>query len=149
MVRNTYPLVLTWWRQHDITSIAKWLLAIWRSYVANNHWQFGVNYCKIDLTIWLHLIATCSLAILQQPTTKHTLAILATSYHVNRNNRVSSFYWTRESKLCFLTCFSYFIRYFHILVFLWNCYLLISLRLSWLHGNRISCPVSCTIGTPS
>ncbi len=39
--------------------------------------------------------------------------------------------------------------YFHILVFLQNCYLLISLRLSWLHGNAISCPGSRTFGTPS
>jgi hypothetical protein len=53
------------------------------------------------------------------------LAILATSYRFNRNNRVSSFYWTRGSKLCYLTCFSYFSCYFHILVFLQNCYLLI------------------------
>ncbi len=45
------------------------------------------------------------------------LAILGTSYCLNRNNRVSSFYWTRESKLCFLTCFSYFSCYFHILYF--------------------------------
>ncbi len=67
--------------------------------------------------------------------------ILAASYCLNRNNRVSSFYKTRGSKLCFLACFSYFSRYFHILVFLQNCYLLISLRLSWLHGNLISCPV--------
>ncbi len=29
-----------------------------------------------------------------------------------------------------------------------NCYSLIYLRLSWLHGNRISCPVPCTLGTP-
>ncbi len=68
------------------------------------------------------------------------LAILATSYCLNRNDRVSSFYWTRGSKLCFLTCFSYFIRYFLILVFSQNCYLLIFLRLSWLHGNPISRP---------
>ncbi len=52
------------------------------------------------------------------------LAILVTSYCLNRNDRVSSFYWTRGSKLCFLTCFSYFSLYFHILVFLQNCYLL-------------------------
>jgi hypothetical protein len=52
------------------------------------------------------------------------LVILATSYCLNRNNRVSSFYWTRGSKLCFLTCFSYFSRYFHILVFSRNHYLL-------------------------
>jgi hypothetical protein len=35
------------------------------------------------------------------------------------------------------------------LVFLQNCYSLISLRLSWLLRNPISCPISCTIGTPS
>ena len=49
----------------------------------------------------------------------------------------------------FLTCFSYFSCYFHILVFLQNLYLLISSRLSRLHGNPISCPISCTLGTPS
>ncbi len=76
------------------------------------------------------------------------LAILATSYCLNRNDRVSIFYQTRGSKQCFLTCFSYFSRYFLILVFLQNHYLLISLRLSWLHGNLTSRPVSCTIGTP-
>ncbi len=36
-----------------------------------------------------------------------------------------------------------------LLVFLQNCYLLISSCLSWLHGNPISCPVSRTLGTPS
>jgi hypothetical protein len=41
------------------------------------------------------------------------------------------------------------VQYFHILVFLLNCYLLISLCLSQLHGNPISYPVSCTLGTPS
>ncbi len=54
------------------------------------------------------------------------LAILANSYRLNRNDRVSSFYWTRGGKQCFLTCFSYFSRYFHILIFLRNHYLLIS-----------------------
>ena len=78
--------------------------------------------------IWLYFIAKCLLAILQQPIAKHTMAILATSYRLNRNNRVSSFYWTRGSKQCFLTCFSYFSCYFLILVFLHNCYLLILLR---------------------
>jgi hypothetical protein len=34
-----------------------------------------------------------------------------------------------------------------LLVFLQNCYLLISSRLSRLHGNPISCPISHTIGT--
>jgi hypothetical protein len=75
--------------------------------------------------MWLCLIAKCLLAIWQQPIAKHMLAILVTSYRLNRNDRVSSFYWTRGSKLCFLTCFSYFSRYFHILVFLQNRYLLI------------------------
>jgi hypothetical protein len=73
------------------------------------------------------------------------LAILATSYCLNRNNRVSSFYWTRESKQCFLTCFSYSSCYFLILVFLQNCKLLISSCLSRLHGNLISCLVSHTM----
>ncbi len=56
-------------------------------------------------------------------------------------DRFSSFYWIRGSKRCFLTSFSYLNCYFIFLVFLHNCYLLVSLRLSWLHGNLISCPV--------
>ncbi len=68
---------------------------------------------------------------------------------LKQNGRVSSFYKTRGSKLCFLTSFSYFSCYFHILVFSRNHYLLISSRLSRLHGNPISCPISCTLGTPS
>ncbi len=62
----------------------------------------------------------------------------------NRYDRVSSFYWTRGSKLCFLIRFSYFSCYFLSLVFLQNCYSLISLHLSWLCRNPISCPVSQT-----
>ncbi len=69
-----------------------------------------------------------------------------TSYCLKRNDRVISFYKTRGSKLCFLTCFSYFSRYFYILVFFRNCYLLISSRLSRLHRNPISHPVSHTFG---
>jgi hypothetical protein len=88
--------------------------------------------------IWLCRIAYPSLAILRQPIAKHMLAILATSYHLNKNDRVSSFYWTRGSKQCFLTCFSYF-----------SCYFLLSLHLSRLHGNPIFRPASHTIGTPS
>jgi hypothetical protein len=49
----------------------------------------------------------------------------------------------------FLTGFSYFSRYFHILVFLQNRYSLISLRLSRLHGNPTSRTVSSIIGTSS
>ncbi len=85
----------------------------------------------------------------QHPIAKHTLAILANSYRLNRNKRGRSFYWTRGSKLCFLTCFSYLSCYFLIIVFLHNPYLLIILLLSWLHGNLISHPVSCTFGNPS
>ncbi len=110
--------------------IAKYLLAIWR-YLIN----------KWTLAIWWHPITKHMLAVWRHPITKHTLAILATSYRLNKNVRVSSFYWTRGSKLCFLTCFSYFSHYFLILVFLRNCYLLISLRLSWLQRNPASCPV--------
>ncbi len=57
------------------------------------------------------------LAIWQKPIAKHTLANLATSYCLNRNDRVSSLYWTSGSKLCFLTCFSYFSCYFLFSVF--------------------------------
>ncbi len=113
-------------------------MAIWWSFIA-----------KYLLVIWRYCIAKCTLAIWWHPIAKHTLAILVTSYCSNRNDRVSSFYWTRGSKLCFLTCFSYFRCYFLILEFLQNCYSLISLRLSRLHGNPISCPISCTFGTPS
>ncbi len=114
-------------------------MAIWLYFIA-----------KYTLAIWRHPIAKCTLANWRQPIAKHSLAILATSYHINRNYRGSSFYKTRGSKLCFLTCFSYFSCYFHILVFLWNRYILISsCPFFWLHGNTISCPVSCTIGTPS
>jgi hypothetical protein len=67
--------------------------------------------------IWQCRIAKRSLAILQQPIAKHMLAILANSYRLSGNNRASSFYWTRGSKQCFLTCFSYFSCYFCILVF--------------------------------
>jgi hypothetical protein len=60
---------------------------------------------------------------------------------LNLNDRVSSFYWTRGIKLCFLTRFSFFSCYFLILVLLQNCYLLISSCLSRLHGNPISRPI--------
>ncbi len=73
----------------------------------------------------------------------------ASVYHTATSAVDSSFYWTRGSKQCFLTCFSYFSCYLYILVFLQNHYLLISLRLSWLHWNLISRPVSHIIGTLS
>ena len=106
-------------------------------------------FAKYTLAIWRQAIAKCTLVIWWQPIAKHWLANLVTSHCLNRNDRVSSFYQTRGSKLCFLTCFSHFSRYFLILVFLQYCYSLISLRLSWLHRNPISCPVSHTFGTTS
>ncbi len=108
------------------------MIGIWRSCIA-----------KYSLAIWLYFFAKCTRAIWQHPNAKHTLAILATSYCLNRKDRVSSFYKTRGSKLCFLTCFSSFSSYFLILVFLQKCSILISLRLSQLHGNLISTPISC------
>ncbi len=57
------------------------------------------------------------------------------------NDRISSFYWIRGSKNCFLTSFSYLNCYFLFLVFLRNHYLLVSLGLSRLHGNLISHPI--------
>ncbi len=113
-------------------------MAIWLCFIA-----------KYMLAMKRHPIAKCTLAIWWQPIAEHSLAILATSYHLNRNDRVSSFYKTRGSKLYFLTCFSYSSFCFLILVFLQNCYSLISSCLSRLHGNQISHPVSHTFGTPS
>jgi hypothetical protein len=109
---------------------------MWRSCIA-----------KYLLAIWCSFIAKCTLATWRQPIAKHTLAILAASYRLNRNDRVSSFYKDGGSKLCFFTRFSYFSCYFLNLVFLQNCYSLNSLRLSRLHGNPISCPISRTFGT--
>ncbi len=60
---------------------------------------------------------------------------------LSSNDRISSFYWIRESKHCFLKYFSNLNRYFLFLVFLRNCYLLVSLGLSPLSGNPISHPV--------
>ncbi len=65
---------------------------------------------------------------------------LASFLLLSSHDRVSSFYWIRGSKHCFLTSFSYLNCYFLILVFLHKCYLLVSLCLSWLHGNPISWP---------
>ncbi len=118
--------------------IVKYTMAIWQSCIA-----------KYLLAIWHYFIAKCTLATWWHPIAKHTLAILATSYRLNKNNKVISFYWTRGSKLCVLTYFSYFSRYFLIVVFSQNCYSLISLCLFWLHGNPISRPVSCIFGTLS
>ena len=66
---------------------------------------------------------------------------LATSLLLSSNDRISSFYWIRGSKHCFLTCFSNLNCYFLCLVFSHNCYLLVSSHLSWLRGTPISHPV--------
>ncbi len=60
---------------------------------------------------------------------------------LSSNDRVHSFYWIKGIKHCFLTCFSYLNSYFLILVFLHNCYLLVSLLLSWLQRNLMYCPI--------
>jgi hypothetical protein len=60
------------------------------------------------------------------------------SIALSSNDRISSFYWIRGSKLCFLTSFSYLNCYFLFLVISHNCFLLVSLRLSWLHVNPSS-----------
>ncbi len=65
---------------------------------------------------------------------------LAWSLLLSSNNRISSFHLIRGSKLGFLTSFSYLNCYFLILVFSRSCYLLVSLRLSRLHGNPTSHP---------
>jgi hypothetical protein len=57
---------------------------------------------------------------------------------LSSNDRVYSFNWIRGSKHCFLTSFSNLNRYILFLVFLQNCYLLVSSHLSWLRGNPIS-----------
>jgi hypothetical protein len=77
---------------------------ILHSFIAKKRWQFGnqelLNNCL--LFGYVELLKR-SLAILQQPIAKHMLAILATFYRLNRNDRVSSFYWTKGSKQYFLT----------------------------------------------
>ncbi len=92
------------------------------------------------MAIWQSLIAKYSLAI-----GVHELLNacwwFGDTLSLNRNDRVSSFYWTRGSKLCSLTHFSYFSCSFLILVFLRNRYSLIVSHLFPLHSNPISHPV--------
>ncbi len=128
---------LAWWCQHDITSIAKsrgqvssWLLAIWHSLIAKSLlaiWWFGI--AKALLTIWRSNINI-------NACWQFDNILLLSS-----NDRISSFYWIRGSQHCLLTSCSYLNCYFCFLVFSCNRYLLVFLRLSWLHGNPISCPV--------
>jgi hypothetical protein len=56
-------------------------MAVWLCFIA-----------KYTLAIWQQAIAKCTLMIWQQPIAKHKLAILATSYCLNINDRISSFY---------------------------------------------------------
>ncbi len=92
------------------------------------------------MAIWQSLIPTY-LLVISVHVSLNACWQFGDTLWLNRIDRVSSFYWTRRSKLCFLTRFSYFSCYLLILVFLQNCYSLISLRLSWMHRNQISCPV--------
>ncbi len=106
-----------------------WSLAIWRSFIADDCWQSGdiesLNNCwQFGVLVLLNICWQFSIIL-----------------SLNSNNRVSRFFWTNGSKPCFFTHFSYFSCYFLILEFLQDCYPPISLRLSWLHGNPISCPV--------
>ena len=71
----------------------------------------------------------------------HYVETMTSSLLLSSNNRISSFYWIRGSKYCFLASFSYLNCYFLILVFLHNCYLLVSLLLSWLQRNLMYCPI--------
>ncbi len=89
-------------------------------------WQFCI--AKDLLTIWRFYIAKCRWQF-------GNILLLS------RNDRVGNFYWIRGSQHCFLTSCSYLNHYFLFLVFSRNCYLLVSLHLSWLHGNAILCPI--------
>jgi hypothetical protein len=55
-------------------------------------WQFGdYTFAKYLLAIWCYFTAKCTRGIWQHPVAKHMPAILAISYCLNRNNKVSSF----------------------------------------------------------
>jgi hypothetical protein len=60
---------------------------------------------------------------------------------LSSNDSIGSFYWIRGSQHCFLTSFSNLNCIILFLVIWRNRYLLVSLGLSWLHGNLISHPV--------
>ncbi len=85
-------------------------------------------------------IAKLLLTICQSDVAKFTLR-LEDILSLSSNDRICSFNWIRGSKHCFLTSFSNLNCYFLLLVFSRNSYLLVSLLLSWLHGNPISLPV--------
>jgi hypothetical protein len=117
-------------------------MAIRRSFIAEkaipfgNHlllkkrWQFGH---VISLNIRWQFGDTHSLSFCgrfdDNPIAKHLFAILATSYCLNRNDRVSIIAFFRLEGVNYVShMFSYFSRYFLILVFLRDRYLLILLR---------------------
>ncbi len=92
--------------------------------------------------VWLDDVSMTSPASLNDMDGHFFIASnLASFVLLSSNDRVSSFYWIRGSKHCFLTSFSYLYCYFLFLEFLPNHYLLVSLRLSWLPGISISCLV--------
>ncbi len=95
---------------------------------------------KLLHVIWQPCIAKYSLTIWQSNVAKFMLAI-SDILLLSSNDRICSFNWIRGSKHCFLTSFSNLYCYFLFLVFSQNCYLLVSLHLSWLRGNSSSHPV--------
>ncbi len=95
---------------------------------------------KLLLVIWWPCIAKYSLTIWQSNVAKFMLAI-SDILLLSSNDRICSFNWIRGSKHCFFTSFSNLNRYFLLLVFLQNCYLLVSLHLSRLRRTLISHPV--------
>ncbi len=141
----TSPALLKWRGQ-----ASSWLLAIWHFLIAKSLfaiWQFGI--AKALLTICCSNVAKFTLAIWQLCFAQSLLMIWhsciakwnwwsGNTLLLSSNNRISSIYWIRGSIHCFLTSFSHLNCYFLFLVFLLNCYLLVSLRLSWLHRNQIS-----------
>ncbi len=130
------PSSLAWWYQHDVTSIAiwhgqvaSWLLAIWHSLSLNHCLQFG-DFVSLKLCLRFGFLLS-----LNAHWQFGNILLLSS------NNRISSFYWIRGSKHCFLTSCSYLNCNFCFLVFLRNRFLLVYLCLSWLHGNPISRPI--------
>ncbi len=95
---------------------------------------------KSSLVIWQPCIAKYLLTIWQSNGPKFML-VISDNLLLSSNNRICSFDWIRGSKHCFLTSFSNHKCYFLLLVFLQNCYLLVSSHLSRLCGTPISHPV--------
>ena len=102
--------------------------------------NLALSVTKSLLAIWKFCIARALL-------TSGVLILLNAHWQfgnillLSRNDRVGNFYWIRGSQHCFLTSCSYLNHYFLFLVFSRNRYLLVSLHLSWPHGDPTSCPV--------